>query len=298
LGEGQTSAAIVAALPANLQYVWGLRNVNDLVLRDSAASGGNLGISGSGLGLRLYALQDANWNVVALVSTTGAVVERFSYSAFGTATALNPNFSAPYSGTNFQWTRLFAGMDVDEGTGLYYDNARWYNSSLGIFVTTDPAMADPNTYRYAGNNPVTATDPSGLALPIEWWWDDDLNNWVDINSGRTPEDWAAVRAVQAKNNARALAAALANSQRMADLRAQAIAAYQHPVFCTGYPGQGIVKGFNGHLRWLFGPSAFQLPDMFVFGPPLPPGPGALPRGFIQTGPNTWEGTIEVEIPEP
>ena len=106
------------ATSANLQYVWGLRNVNDLVLRDSAtASGGNLGISGSGLGLRLYALQDANWNVVALVDTSGAVQERFSYTAFGTATALNPNFSAPYSGTNFQWTRLFAGMDVDAETG-------------------------------------------------------------------------------------------------------------------------------------------------------------------------------------
>ena len=39
-----------------------------LVLRDSNnGTGGNLGVTGSGLGLRLYALQDANWNVVALV---------------------------------------------------------------------------------------------------------------------------------------------------------------------------------------------------------------------------------------
>ena len=52
------------------RYVWGLRDVDDLVLRDSNnGGGGNLGISGSGLGLRLYALQDANWNVIALVST-------------------------------------------------------------------------------------------------------------------------------------------------------------------------------------------------------------------------------------
>ena len=51
-----------------MQYVWGLRNVDDLVLRDSNnGTGGNLGITGSGLGLRLYALQDANWNIVALV---------------------------------------------------------------------------------------------------------------------------------------------------------------------------------------------------------------------------------------
>ena len=113
---------------ANLQYVWGLRNVNDLVLRDSNnGSGGNLGISGSGLGLRLYALQDANWNVIALVDTSGAVQSGSPTRAYGTATALNPNFT-PYSGaTNFHWTRLFAGMDADPATGLLYDNVRWYN---------------------------------------------------------------------------------------------------------------------------------------------------------------------------
>ena len=86
---------------------------------------------------------------------------------------MNPNFTA-YSGTNFQWTRLFAGMDVDAETGLYYDNARWYNSSLAVFTTTDPAMADPNTYRYAGNNPVTTTEPSGLFWWINWTWDGNL----------------------------------------------------------------------------------------------------------------------------
>ena len=38
--KAQTTAAIVAALPANLQYIWGLRNVDDLILRDSNNGGG------------------------------------------------------------------------------------------------------------------------------------------------------------------------------------------------------------------------------------------------------------------
>jgi RHS repeat-associated protein len=161
--DGETTAAIFAGLPANIQYVWGLRSVNDLVLRDSNNdSGGNLGISGSGLGLRLYAVQDANWNVVALVNSSGAVQERFSYTAYGTATALNPDFTS-YSGADYNWTRLFGGMDADPETGLYYDNARWYNPSLGVFTTTDPADADPNTYSYAEDNPVVLTDASGMA---------------------------------------------------------------------------------------------------------------------------------------
>ena len=99
---------------ADCQYVWGLRYVHDLVLRDS----------GAGFNVRLYALQDANWNVVALVGNTGTwqVVERFIYTPYGTATPLSVNF-ATYGGTNYNWTTLFAGRDFDTATGLYYNRA-------------------------------------------------------------------------------------------------------------------------------------------------------------------------------
>jgi len=44
--------------------------VDDLVLRDRTSSGGaDFGKNGSGLGERLFALQDANWNVLALVNS-------------------------------------------------------------------------------------------------------------------------------------------------------------------------------------------------------------------------------------
>ena len=76
-------------------------------------------------------------------------------------------------------------MDVDTATGLYYNNARWYNPSLGVFATTDPAAADPNTYRYAGNNPVTVTDPSGQEIPRNYVWDPNINDFVDTFSGQT-----------------------------------------------------------------------------------------------------------------
>ena len=41
-----------------IQWVWGLRYIDDCVLRDRGVSGGTLNE-------RLFALQDANWNVVA-----------------------------------------------------------------------------------------------------------------------------------------------------------------------------------------------------------------------------------------
>jgi len=134
--------------------------------------------------------------VVALVDTSGAVQERFTYTSYGAATGLNPNFTAYSGSTNFQWTTLFAGRDVDASTGLYYNNARWYNPSLGVFVATDPVAADPNTYRYAANNPVTRTDPTGEYPAHGWYWDPDRNEIVDDFSGMTFEEVMAADAAQ------------------------------------------------------------------------------------------------------
>ena len=43
------------------QFVWGLRYIDDCVLRDRS--------NGGTLNERLYAMQDANWNVVAICNT-------------------------------------------------------------------------------------------------------------------------------------------------------------------------------------------------------------------------------------
>lgn len=61
----------------------------------------------------------------------------------------------------------FTGKELDDETGLYYFNARYYDAHLGRFISVDPvggSNTDPqswNRYAYALNNPVTVTDPSG-----------------------------------------------------------------------------------------------------------------------------------------
>ena len=80
--------------------------------------------------------------------------ERFWYTAYGIATALNQNFTA-YTGTDFHRTRLFAAMDVDPATGLYYDDAAGTIRAWARLPRRTRVAADPNTYRYAGDNPVT-----------------------------------------------------------------------------------------------------------------------------------------------
>jgi YD repeat-containing protein len=56
------------------QYVWGRRYVDELILRDRDTDANGT------LDERLYALQDGNFNVTAIADTSGAVVERSSYT--------------------------------------------------------------------------------------------------------------------------------------------------------------------------------------------------------------------------
>ena len=63
----------------------------------------------------------------------------------------------------------FTGKDLDEDTGLYYFNARWYDQEVGRFISEDKFNDpnNPNLYVYCANNPLINTDPSGnLLYPI------------------------------------------------------------------------------------------------------------------------------------
>ena len=68
---------------------------------------------------RLYALQDANWNVVAVCNISGEVQEHFNYTAYGVCTVLSPEFIV-LSGSAYDWTVLYTGRELDWATGLYY----------------------------------------------------------------------------------------------------------------------------------------------------------------------------------
>ena len=51
---------------------------------------------------------------------------------------------------------------MSSGTWLYYFNARWYDATLGRFVTEDPARDGLNWYIYTYNNPLRWIDPTGF----------------------------------------------------------------------------------------------------------------------------------------
>ena len=62
---------------------------------------------------------------------------------------------------------MYAGYQYDSETGLYYVNARYYDSTTGRFITEDTyagKYCDPlslNRYTYCHNNPLRYTAPSG-----------------------------------------------------------------------------------------------------------------------------------------
>lgn len=60
---------------------------------------------------------------------------------------------------------VFAGRPVDPDTGLVFCRARWYDPSLGRFLTPDPAglAAGPNAYGWVEGDPLDRVDPLGLS---------------------------------------------------------------------------------------------------------------------------------------
>jgi RHS repeat-associated protein len=150
------------------QYVWGQAYVNELVLRDRHAgngSGENYGIANSGLDERLYALQDANWNVTTLIDTSGNPQERFTYDPYGNATVLDWQGIQPTT-DQYNWVYMFQGGRVDLATGLYTFQHRNYSPVLGTWVEQDPAgyVDGPNMYQYVLSNPTRFVDPTGTEV--------------------------------------------------------------------------------------------------------------------------------------
>ena len=97
-----------------------------------------------------------------------------SYSTDASGDSLGGVTYLPFGGvrTNggeFGTDRKFTGQR-DDGTGLYFYNARYYDPELGKFVSPDSIVPDPsnpqdfNRYAYVRNGPTKYTDPTGEFL--------------------------------------------------------------------------------------------------------------------------------------
>ncbi|MDA8077793.1 MAG: hypothetical protein M0Z79_02530 [Nitrospiraceae bacterium] len=126
-----------------------------------------------------YYHADGLGSVIALTDGNGKTVQTYQYDSFGNLKDQNERVKQPYT---------FTGREWDKETGLYYYRARYYDATVGRFLSFDPilhptngpptscgrtaltlsfgkALATPlsiNPFIYTLNNPVNLTDPSGL----------------------------------------------------------------------------------------------------------------------------------------
>ncbi|MFC1981834.1 RHS repeat-associated core domain-containing protein, partial [Chloroflexota bacterium] len=69
--------------------------------------------------------------------------------------------------------KLFTGQRLDD-TGLYYYGARYYDPTIGRFISADTIVPNPanpqafNRYSYALNNPLKYIDPTGHQYEDDW----------------------------------------------------------------------------------------------------------------------------------
>ena len=84
-------------------------------------------------------------------------MNKYAYDAFGKVLSQTEAISNP-----FKFVGAFGVMD--EGNGLLYMRARYYDPSTGRFISKDPIgwAGGLNLYGYVGGNPVNRIDPSGL----------------------------------------------------------------------------------------------------------------------------------------
>ena len=112
----------------------------------------------------LFYHNDALGSPVALTDSSGNVVWRTDYEPFGNLATLTETLAN---------THQFIGKEVDGETSLHYLGARFYDGSLGRFLSIDPALLRGrppsaktipqrlNLYVYATNNPYRFFDPLG-----------------------------------------------------------------------------------------------------------------------------------------
>ena len=113
-----------------------------------------------------YFVADHLGSSSVLTDGSGAVTERLSYDAWGRRRNSNGTDNSACSITSAT-TRGFTGHEMMDVICEINANARIYDPTIGRFMSADSMVPNPfngqafNRFSYVGNNPLSATDPSG-----------------------------------------------------------------------------------------------------------------------------------------
>jgi len=105
-------------------------------------------------GVNSFYHTDGLGSIVDLTDNLGAIVQSYVYDSFGNIVLQNGSLLNPYT---------YTGREFDSESGLYYYRSRYYDSSIGRFLSEDPLLFidSINLYLYVTNNPINFVDPLG-----------------------------------------------------------------------------------------------------------------------------------------
>lgn len=138
--------------------------------------------AGSSSGDVVYLIPDRQGSDVLQIDATSLAATRESYAPFGVSRGSAPSGWVGDTG--------YVGGTADSVTGLENLGAREYDPATGRFLSVDPVLESDspqqmNGYDYAGNNPTTGADPSGLMLCNPGGGCGSLQYWESHGGGRT-----------------------------------------------------------------------------------------------------------------
>jgi RHS repeat-associated protein len=140
-----------ASTSMDKQYVYGVRYIDELVCRDDATPE------------RLYAAQDANFNLTSISNIGGRVQERYLFDPYGNRTIMTSSW-AIISSSAYNWIIGHQGLLHDPESGLIYNRMRPIHPMIGRPGGRDPIgyVAGISLYQYQRSSPVVYCDPFGL----------------------------------------------------------------------------------------------------------------------------------------
>jgi RHS repeat-associated protein len=130
------------------------------------------------------------YSVTAVTTSTGAIAERYAYTAYGQPTILDVSASVlSSSAINNRYT--YTGREWDATLGLHHFRARWMSPSAGRFLTRDPIGFKGSRWNlYRNDFELNDMDPSGLRkvcceFRLGWTISDFITKELECDSGKS-----------------------------------------------------------------------------------------------------------------
>lgn len=146
-----------------------------------------------GIVARYYPHYNHLYSVAALTDSSGAIVERYTYDAYGRQT-ITSGGGVSRSKSAVGWDRGFTGYITDNESGYLFARNRMYSPVLGRYVSRDSAGYIDGYSLYQAYLVPNKVDPFGLdTKSFSDKFVEIVSDWALVDTGRTKKSFQIVR---------------------------------------------------------------------------------------------------------